>query len=34
MNPTNGTKANEKIQPIVDTGARFCITIQTESTAM
>ena len=32
--PANGSSASERIQLIVETGARFCITIQTESTAM
>jgi hypothetical protein len=32
--PANGSKASDSIQLMVDTGARFCITIQIDSTAM
>lgn len=32
--PANGSSASDRIQLMVDTGARFCITIQTDSTAI
>jgi len=32
--PPKGMNANDRIQLSVDTGARFCITIQTDNTAM
>ena len=32
--PAKGSSASDRIQLIVDTGARFCITIQTDNTAM
>ena len=33
-NPAKGSNASERIQLIVETGARFCITIQIDNTAM
>ncbi len=32
--PAKGSKASDRIQLMVETGARFCITIQMDSTAM